>query len=330
MSPRSRLLAGTAGLVLLTTVGTIGYMIVERASMFDALYMVAITVTTIGFGEVFPLSVAGRALTLAIMVMGVGLAFYTAGAAIEHAFHLGEHRRVRRVQRMIDQLNGHVIVCGLGRVGMGTVRSLESRGVDVVAIEVNPTSSERAREVGISVIAGDATHNDVLLAAGIARARALVACVTEDPDNLVIVLSARSLEPDLHIVSRAVDEESEGKLRLAGANRVVAPQRVGSERLAAMAVEHSLADVFDIVIGGRSIEFAVEEVRVAPDNELVGTTIRDSGIRELSGAMVLAVEDRARNLLRTPRPETRIEGGSVMILVGSQEQVDAAAKLLGD
>ncbi len=329
MSPRTRLVAGAVGLVLLGALGTVGYMVIEEASVFDALYMVAITVTTIGFGEVFPLSDAGRALTLAVMAVGVGLAFYTAGAAIEQAFVFGEQRRLWRARRMVDQLDRHVIICGLGRVGLGTLRALEARGVPVAAVEFDPSAAEHARRDGVSVIEGDATHNDVLLAAGILRARALVACVTSDPDNLVIVLSARSLAPDLHIVSRASEEESEDKLRLAGADRVVAPQRVGSERLAAMAVEQSLTDVFDIVVGGRAIEFAVEEIRVSGGSPIVGKSLRDAGIRERSGAMVIALEDRSRNLLTTPSPDSVIEGDSVMIVVGSQDQVEAAARLLG-
>lgn len=329
MSPRSRLTAGVVGLILLTALGTVGYILIEDASIFDSLYMVAITVTTIGFGEVFSLSDAGRALTLGIMAVGVGLAFYTAGAAIEQAFILGERRRIRRTHRMIEQLDDHVIVCGLGRVGRGTARALASRGIEVVAVEVDETRLQAAIEEGMSAILGDATHNDILLKAGISKSRALVACVTDDPDNVVIVLSARSLAPDLHIVSRASEEESEDKLRLAGADRVVAPQRVGSERLAAMAVERSLADVFDVVVGGRSIEFVVEELRVSGDSPIVGKSIRDAGIREVSGAMVLAVEDSSRQLLTTPSPDSTIVGDSVMIVVGTQEQVDAAVTLLG-
>jgi voltage-gated potassium channel len=178
------------------------------------------------------------------------------------------------------------------------------------------------------VIDGDATHNVTLEQANIGKARALVACVTDDSDNLVIVLSARSLAPDLHIVSRASELEWEDKLRLAGADRVVAPQVVGSERLAAMAVERNLADVFDVVVGGRTLEFVVEEVVVARDSALAGSTLKNTSLRETSGATVLAVEDKRRKMLMTPSPDHVLDVGDTVILVGTPDQVEAACELL--
>lgn len=328
MTTRSRVAAGVLGLVLLTIAGTSGYVLIEDAPLFDSLWMVIITITTVGYGLTFPLSTAGEVLTIVIMVVGVGLLFYTAGAVIEQLFILRTERRAARVMRMATHMRDHVILCGLGRVGTGTLRALEYRGVDVVVIEADGEAAQSARDEGILVIEGDATHNDALQAAGIRRARALVACVTDDADNLVIVLSARSLAPDLHIVSRASEFEFEEKLRLAGADRVVAPQVVGSERLAAMAVERNLADVFDVVVGGRALEFVVEEVVVSEHSALAGCTIRETALRETSGAMVLAVEDRNRQLLTTPTPDHVIQPATTVILVGTPDQVEAAAMML--
>jgi voltage-gated potassium channel len=320
--------AGVSGLLLLIIVGTTGYVIIEDAPAFEALWMVMLTITTVGYSLPFPLSKAGEAFTIGVMVLGVGLLFYTAGAVIEQLFVLRTERRSSRVMRMASHMRDHVILCGLGRVGTGVLRSLEVRGADVVAIESDTEAAQSARDEGILVIEGDATHNDALQAAGIQRARALVACVTDDADNLVIVLSARSLCPDLHIVSRASEVEWEEKLRLAGADRVVAPQVVGSERLAAMAVERNLADVFDIVVGGRALEFVVEEVVVSEESVLSGSTIRDAALRETSGAMILAVEDRHRRILATPTPDLVIESGTTVILVGTPDQVERAATVL--
>ncbi len=316
------------GLVLLTLVGTVGYVITEDASPFDALWMVVITLTTVGYGLVFPLSVSGQILTMVILVVGVGLLFYTAGAAIEQLFLMRYERGGARTVRQVARMSQHVILCGLGRVGTGTLRSLEARGIDVVAIELNAERVSHFRDLGTIVVEGDATHNDVLESAGVDRARALVACVTADSDNLVIVMSARALAPTLHIVSRASEVEWEDKLRMAGADRVVAPQVVGSERLAAMAVERNLADVFDVVVGGRALEFVVEEVEVAESSALVGRSIGESALREMSGAMILAVEDRRRQTFTTATPAHVIEHGSVVILVGTPDQVDAAARML--
>lgn len=328
MTPIARFRVGVTGLVILIGAGTLGYVLVEGAAPFDALYMVMITISTVGFSEVFALSTGGRALTLVIMLLGVGLGFYTAGAGIEQLFVLGATRRTTRIQRMIDELSGHVILCGFGRIGRGVWSNLRARGIEAVVIEVDQGRAEDAREAGAHIVEGDATHNEVLLRAGIDRARTLVACVREDSDNLVIVLSARALCPDLHIVSRASEAESESKLRLGGADRVVSPQVVGSERLAAMAVEPDLAEIFDVFVGGRPIEFAVEEIRVSSESPLVGTSIREAQIREKTGALILAVEDRQRRLMTTPAPDQIIEGDSVVIVVGDKSQVANASRLL--
>ncbi len=328
MSPSSRLKAGIAGILILLGVGATGYVIIEGASPLDAVYMVLITVSTVGFGEVFALSSAGRVLTIMILVLGVGLGFYTAGAGIEQLLILGEARRTRRTRRRVDHMTGHIVLCGFGRVGQGTWEALGRRGIDVVVVESDPERVETARELGATVVEGNATQNETLMAVGIARAKALVTCVTSDADNLVIVLSARSLCPDLHIVSRSADSESEGKLRLAGANRVVAPQVVGSERLAAMAVEQSLADMFDVVIGGRTLEFAIEEIHVPASSPISGMSLKEAGIRERSGATILAVEDRSRGLLTMPTADHILQGDETVIVVGTHESVEKAITLI--
>lgn len=329
MTPAARLRAGLLGLAGLILVGTVAYVVLEKASWFDAFYMVMITITTVGFREQFELSQAGRLATVAIMVGGVGLAFYTAGAGLEQVFAFSAARQRARMEAMIDRLTDHVILCGFGRVGSRVWEALRSRNVEVVVIESNPEKAQRAAELGALVVAGDATHNDVLRRAGVDRARALVACVRLDADNLVIVLSARALRPDLHIVSRASEAESEPKLRLAGADRVVAPQVVGAERLTAMTVEPELTEFFDVFIGGRAVEFAVEEIRVSAASPLVGQSIRDSRLRERTGALILAVEDSNRRLLTAPSPDEVIHGGTTVIVVGSRAQVKEAARLLG-
>lgn len=327
MIAKSRLRLGAISLLVLAVVGTLGYVVVEGASPLDALYMVLITITTVGFSEVIDLSPAGRVLTMVIMVTGVGLGLYTAGAGIERLFSIGASRLKVRQQRMIDTIKDHVILCGFGRVGRGVWESLTRRGIEVVVIESNPEHVASAEQAGALVVEGDATHNDPLINAGIDRSRALVACVTEDSDNLVIVLSAKSMRPGLHVVSRASEVEWEDKLRMAGADRVVAPQVVGSERLAAMAVEPHIADVFDVVVGGLALEFTVEELRIPKHSPLVGVSIREAGIRERSGANVLAVEDPDRGILTAPSPDHRLEGGIAVILVGTRDQVLAAEQL---
>lgn len=327
MRLNSKLWTGAVGLAVLTTLGTLGYMTIEGVDALDALYMVAITITTVGFGEIFELSSAGRLLTILIIVLGVGLSLYTASAAIERLLDLGVERQRARVRKVIGEYRDHVILCGFGRVGRGVHKSLVDRGENVVVIEKDPTIAAESESEGVAVLLGDATFNDTLEAAGIGRARSLVACVADDSDNLVIILSARSLHPTIHLVSRASANESESKLRLAGADRVVAPQVVGSERLAAMAVEQNLTEVFDIFVGGRSVEFSVEELTVNEGSPVVGSSIRDAAIRERSGALILAVEDTTRRLLQTPSPDHVLLPNSAVIVVGTARQVAAAAQL---
>ncbi len=249
MTPTGRLRQAGAALGMIVVGGTIAYRVVEGASWADSLYMVLMTVSTVGFAEVFPLGPAGRFVTAVLIVVGVGTALYTAGIALEIAVvQVSDRGRKARMQRDIDGYTNHQIVCGFGRVGHAAWQDILEHRADVVVIESDPEAADEARAAGAVVVEGDATHNDVLLAAGIERAAGLIACVSSDSDNLVIVLSARSLNFNLPVVSRANDEESEEKILLAGANRVVAPQRVGARRMAAMALQPGLADFVDLVI----------------------------------------------------------------------------------
>lgn len=314
------------GLVILA--GTVGFVLIEGAGWFDSLYMVLITVSTVGFSEVFPLGSVGRIWTSIVMLAGVGVALYTSFAAFEYVLDLGARRWRKRTLRQVSALSDHVILCGFGRVGRGVFSNLQRRQIPVVVIEQEQSAVEAAEEAGALVVEGDATHNQVLEDAGIDRAKALVASVTNDSDNLVIVLSARSLRPDIRIVSRASELESEDKLRMAGADRVVAPQVVGSERLASLAVQPQLSEFIDVVVGGREVEFVIEEIPIGSDSRVAGTTLRDSGIREESGALILAVQTEGGRMTVNPPPDHVLEAGTRLVAVGSRTQVESAMKLL--
>lgn len=328
MSPRRRLLLGVVLLSTVVVIGTIGYVIIEGAGLADALFMVVITITTVGFNEVFELSATGQIWTIALIASGVGTAFYTFGAGFELLFLLGNRRREMRMMREIDHLHGHIILCGYGRVGKGTAERLKERRADIVVVENDRDRYEAAVEDGFWAIEGDATSNRILEEAGLDRARAVIACVSEDSDNLVITLSAKALEPSVMVVSRAADPEAESKLKLAGADRVVAPQAVGAERLAALTLQPALTDFFDVIVGGRAVEFLVEEIEVTPNSSVEGMSIRDSAIRENSGALILAVEDADGTMLVNPDPELILRAGQKVICVGTKNQVDAALAML--
>lgn len=320
-----------SGLILLSVavlLGTLGYVIIEGVPFFDSLYMVVITVSTVGFQQEFPLSSMGRVWTMVVIGLGLGATIYTAVASIEYLVDLREVRQKRLMERDISRLSGHIVLCGFGRVGRGVWTALRDRDLDVVIIEADGDRAESARSAGALVIHGDATHNDVLELAGVESAEAVVACVQDDSDNLVIALSVKSLRADSRVICRATEVESERKLRLAGADAVVAPQAVGAERMAMMAIQPELAQVFDVVVSGNAVEFRVEELDIDPGCSIAGKTIRDSGLRQDTGALILAIEGDGDTVVVNPGPEQVLSPGERLVVVGTKEQVDRAAELL--
>jgi len=328
VNPSRQVAAGLGLLSIVLALGTAGYVLIEGVPVFDAFYMVAITVSTVGFQQEFPLSDGGRIWTMVVIGMGIGAALYTAVTSIEYLVTLGGSRRNRKMDREIASLQDHVILCGFGRVGRGTWTTLRDRDVSVVVIESDADRAEEARSVGALVIRGDATHNHVLALAGVESAQALIACVTDDSDNLVIALSAKALRSDLRVISRATEIESERKLLLAGADAVVAPQVVGAERLAMMALQPELAQIFDVVVNGNAVEFRVEELDIDPKSVMAGMTIGDSHIRQESGATILAIEGDGDTVVINPGPELLLTPGERLVVVGTKDQVDRAAALL--
>ena len=328
MRPRRPFLYGVGLLTIVVVIGTVGFMLIEGATLFDAFYMVVITVSTVGFAYEFELSRIGEIWTVVVIVLGIGAALYTAVASFEQLIDLGALRRRRKMERDISKLSDHVIVCGWGRVGRGTWHALQDRDISVVVIEMDPERAQAAEEAGVLIIRGDATHNDVLEVAGVASAASLIACVADDSDNLVIALSAKGLRPELRVICRATELESERKLRLAGADAVVAPQAVGAERLAVLAIQPELAQIFDVVINGNAVEFRVEELDIDPSSSLAGRSIAESGIRRETGALILAVEGEGDNVIVNPGPSQRLKPGERLVVVGTKIQVDKAAELL--
>lgn len=328
MTSRKRIAYGLVILGVVFVVGTIGYVAIESVSVIDAFYMVVITVTTVGFAEVFELSPLGRIWTVAIIGIGFGTALYTAVASFEYVIDLSEVRRRKSMENEVGALTNHIIVCGWGRVGRGTWKELIGKEQKAVVIELLPERAEAAEAAGALVIQGDATHNDVLELAGVHAAQSLIACVADDSDNLVIALSAKSLRPELRVVCRATEPESERKLLLAGADAVVVPQGVGSERLALMAIQPEVAQIFDVVVGGRPLEFHVEEMDIPEGCRVAGMTIRESRIRDETGAFILGIERQKERMVVNPKAEDLINIGDRIVVVGTKAQVARAADML--
>jgi voltage-gated potassium channel len=321
MTAEQRLRTSGILLLALSLLGTLGYVVFESASVFDAFYMTIITISTVGYAEVIDVGTVGRVLSMLLVVLGVGLVFYTATAAVELIIANQPKRRIRALERDIDKLHGHYIVCGFGRVGRNAWQHIVDDGKPVVVIDNSPEKAEQAAQAGALVVEGDATHNDVLQQAGVTRAAGLVASVAQDSDNLVIVLSSRTANPDLLITARANEGEAEEKLVMAGADRVVAPPKVGGHRLAALVLHRELADFVDLVHGGRTVEFKVEEFLIDRDGPLAGVSLRESQIRGRSGAMVFAVEEPGGGLIVNPDPDLIFLVGARVVAIGTDDQL---------
>jgi voltage-gated potassium channel len=315
-------------LVGVLAVGTIGYLLLGL-SMLDAVYQSVTTVTTVGFREVGEPTAAFKIFTSVLVLAGVGSVLYALGVLLEALVEgrIGDQFGRRRMQRAVEGLSGHVIVAGWGRVGRSIATSLRSTGLALVVVERDP---ERQATVTELLVEGDATDDDVLVDAGIHRARALVAALNSDADNLYVTLSARRLNPDLFIVARARVETAEAKLAQAGADRVVNPQAIGGARMAALVNQPHVADFLDVVMHDAGLEFRLEELTVVPGSPIAGRTLRDAQLRDVSGALVLAMRGPTGGFRTNPTPDAVIEPGDVLIAIGTEAQLKGLADLAAD
>jgi voltage-gated potassium channel len=325
--PFRRVRLGVGALALVVVAGTVGY-VLFGFPLLDALYQTVTTVTTVGFREVRSFDARLKAFTIALILVGVGTALYTFGVLLE-ALVEGQLRDMfgrRRMDREIAKMSGHVIVCGWGRVGHSIASFVQASGHDVVVVDRDP---ERYEQVPYPRVLGDVTDDATLLAAGIERARVLVGALNTDADNLYMTLSGRALRPDLFIIARARTDSSEAKLLRAGADRIVNPQRIGGQRMAAFALQPHVAEFLDVVMHDGSLEFRLEEVAVPDGSPLAGSSIRDAHIRDRTGALVLALRDGDGVFTTNPPPETVIEPGQILIAIGTLSQLNALTAAAG-
>ncbi|MEI2827966.1 MAG: NAD-binding protein [Dermatophilaceae bacterium] len=326
MSSIRRFAIAIGGLVGVTAYGVAGYMLLGY-TFLDALYQTCMTMTTVGYGEVHPPTTAMKVFSTSLMIMGVGIALYNLTVMVG-AITDGEVRRYferRRMDRRIAAMSGHVIVCGYGRVGRSARDHLKAMGAQVVVVDNVP---ERVVHLEEPHLVGDCTRDEVLIAAGIERARALVATLESDADTVYLTLSARALAPDLVIISRARTVDSKEKLTLAGATRAVNPQLIGGRRIAAFALQAHVAEFLDVVMHDDELDFRVQQVRVLPSSPLAGCRLGDLELEHRSGARLLAYRPGARQPFEpNPEADTVLAPGSVLIAFGSLTQIEALAAL---
>jgi voltage-gated potassium channel len=315
--------------ILVVSLGVVGYMIIEGWSFLDSLYMTAITLTTVGFAEVQPLTAGGRLFTIFLIVMGVGTIVYGLTASAEYllAGDLGPRLRSRRWRNIVNKLENHVIVCGYGRVGRSAVAALRDIGEDVLIIERDEDIGFAARQEGLLVIYGDAAKDENLKNAGIERAKGLITCLGDDAQNLFIVLSARTMNPGLKIVSRNVEIENESKLARAGADRVISPYLLGGRYMANVLTRPRVTEFLGSVTLDGGLELWLEEMIIARQSELVGQTVGQSDIRHSTGASLVGLFRKASGEMISPDKNTLLQARDVLIVLGTRDQLAKLAEL---
>ncbi|MBK8470551.1 MAG: NAD-binding protein [Actinomycetales bacterium] len=309
------------GLLVVTAYGVVGYMILGY-TFLDALYQTVMTMTTVGFGEVHEPTTAIKAFSTSLMILGVGVALYNltvlVGTISEGDFR--RHFERRRMDKRISSMSGHVIICGHGRVGMSAREHLKNLGAHVVVVDL---AADRVDHLEDPHLIGDCTRDEVLKAAGIERARALIATLESDADTVYLTLSARALRPDLVIIARARTVDSKEKLVLAGATRAVNPQLIGGRRIAAFALNAHVAEFLDVVMHDEEFDFRIEQIRIPATSPLAGRSLGDADLEGESGARLLAYRPGPR-LPFAPHPSSDIilQAGSVLIAFGTMAQID--------
>lgn len=320
-----RVFIAVSVLLSVLVLGTVGYMIIGGWSLLDALYMTVITVATVGFREVRPLTPVGQLFTIGLVLVGVGALGYSFATFVEFLVegHLRGLLEERRMRKVISNLSDHHIIAGLGRVGSVVARALNEEGARYVAIDTNEEALLDATGEGAAVIKGDATDESVLVAAGVERARSLITTLDSDADNLFVTLTARGLNPRLFIVARSSAESTEAKLRKAGADRVLTPTVIGGRRMATMVLHPVVSDYLDLVTRTDKVEFRLEEMALPAHSMLAGRSLADLGIRERTGAYVLAVHTSAGGINTNPSADTVLHANDRIVVLGTPAQLEA-------
>ncbi|MFH1195954.1 MAG: potassium channel protein [bacterium] len=327
MKPLTHVRYGIITLLATIVVGTFGYHIVEpKMSLFDSFYMTIITISTTGFKEVTELSHGGRIITIMLIVFGVTAIAYTGGRAIQVLIEYSVFRR-RRIMKKIEQLDNHYIVCGFGRMGRTISGELNDDNIPFVVIENNEANFERINAKDYLHIDGDATRDDVLIAAGIKKAKGLVAVVNTDAQNVFTTLSARQLNPKLFIVARAVEEETESKLIKAGADRVVLPYELGGSRMVQLLIRPGVMDFIDGVARGKGIDISLEEISLSPNSKLVGLSLADSVIRKELNIIIVAIHRADHTFIYNPQSSAIFEKDDKLIAIGESKNLQKLTEL---
>lgn len=304
--------------LLVSIFGITYYHIGEKMSLSDSIFMIAITLSTVGYGEVQPLSPTGRIITVFIILFGISITGYTAGTFIKMLIEgeLGKRFGRKKVQKKILQLKNHYIICGYGRIGKLIAKELRRHNEKFVVIENDDSQIADLESAGIPYMLLDARDENALMKAGIMKAKGLVTAVMSDADNVFITLSARMLRPDVFILARASEPKNENKLVSAGANKVVSPYLIGGQRMAQLLVSPTVVDFIDIATMDDRLGLRMEEAKISPNSQYVGKSLVESNLRKDYGVIIVLIKKYSGEMKFNPNPNEILEEDDVLVMLG--------------
>ena len=316
-----RILIVAAAIAVTLGVGTAGFVAVAGYPVFDAFYMALITMTTVGYAEIRPLTTAGRAFNSFYLLLSVSTLLLAMGVMTQGIIEaqLGNLLEKRRVRKMIDQLRDHFIVCGFGRVGRGAAQELREAGARLLIVDRSEERVEWAMRNGYLAVLGDSTRDETLKEAGVERASGLIAALATDADNLFAVISAKTLNPQIHVAARAAEEEAERKMRQVGADAVFAPYTMTGTRLAQSLLKPHVRQFLDFTTSHLGPSVSIEQIEVLPGCELVGRTLKDLKIGRELKVIVLGIRRTSGEMIFNPSAETVVESRDFLIVMGESE-----------
>ncbi len=319
-------------LIGITIIGTVGYQVICNYNFVDAFYMTIITIATVGFEEVHPLNMYGKIFTALLVMVSFGIFAYSVSAVTRFVFD-GEFNQLfknRKLNAAIEKLSGHVIICGYGRNGRQAAQVLKKHKQRYVVIEKNTElTNNMQHQYSDLVLTADATLDETLIKAGILRARALITSLPVDADNLFIVLTARNLNPELTIISRASEDNSDTKLKIAGANNVIMPDKVGGAHMASLVMKPDVVEFIDHIVSQEGDSVNMEEITFENiPEQLRHKTLRDLEVRNKSGANIIGFKTATGEYIINPDADTKIIPAAKIFVLGTPEQIKRLKELL--
>jgi voltage-gated potassium channel len=321
-----------SGVLLIVTGGTLGFIWIEHYSPFDAFYMTLIMITTVGYQELHPLSFYGRIFNSFLIFFGVTMLLLAVGGMTQVIIELEltQYFGKRRTRKMIDKLQDHIIVCGFGRVGRGAAHELQRAGVPFLIVDKNEERVEWAIRDGMLAVLADATDDETLQHAGIMRAKGLIATLQSDADNLFVILSAKALRPSLQVSARVNSEQSEKKMRLAGADHVFAPYDMTGNRMAQVMLKPHVFQFIDFTTKNMGLDVGIEQFSVSASSEFASKSLAESKIRSDLGVIVLAIRKSDGQMQFNPPAEAEIQAGDYLIVMGETANLTKLEQVLGE